>query len=404
MTAFGDVPIVAGQVTEANSPTDFEVNGKHVVCGPKTQFQSVDAADIRISWSSKPYLGEPLLIYGRQDHHAHLIRAERVIFSPDNSLLHGGAIIDRVLAPQAAGSLLIRADGYPILLQPSTKAVFQAPLKSLGDVTTNVWIEYEGRQRPDGILVAEKAVFHPNTVSGREDRVRGKYDYDPSTISADTRQNSVKRAVVGVDPSQVPPSTDRPTTSTDRPTTQRVETVGEKLVPEYQRALPSTDPTKIPFKFQLIDDARSTDPIYFPSGLIFIPRQAVLRFQNEDQLAAYLATGIAGVIEKLLLRSALSKKAMDAAVVGSFAVLPVPVFVAALGKRSDLGEQEREQRTRVALSLLHDAGYELSEAPKAWWLLEAKKPAPLHDIPIPDASIYAYAILGSTWRDSSWAR
>jgi hypothetical protein len=48
---------------------------------------------------------------------------------------------------------------------------------------------------------------------------------------------------------------------------------------------------------------------------------------------------------------------------------------------------------------MHDAGYDLAEAPKTWWLLATKKPKPFADIPIPDEPIYAYLVLGLVWRN-----
>ncbi|HEX6495546.1 MAG TPA: hypothetical protein VF018_08690, partial [Acidobacteriaceae bacterium] len=59
---------------------------------------------------------------------------------------------------------------------------------------------------------------------------------------------------------------------------------------------------------------------------------------------------------------------------------------------------EMQQRIRVSLALVHDAGYNLAEAPKAWWLVESKEGKSLSETPIPDTAIYAYAVLGSTWR------
>ena len=47
------------------------------------------------------------------------------------------------------------------------------------------------------------------------------------------------------------------------------------------------------------------------------------------------------------------------------------------------------------------AGYNLAEAPKTWWLLAAKKPKPLSEIPMPNESIYAYIMIGSTWRNTA---
>ncbi len=238
---------MAGQVTSAASASDFEVNGHRVLCSAKTKLLSDPAsAASRISWSEKPYLGEPLLIFGHEDHRRGVYLATRVIFSPYEGKLTGKGVIDRMLAPQPGGAVLVRADGYPILLTGTTQISFAAPLHTLSDVGTNMWLEYQGHQRPDGVLVAEKAALAPNTVSDREDKLRDKYDYDPGSVPADAHESGVKRYIAGADPRRIPPVR-------DSAMQERVAAIGERLIPQYQRALPDSDPTKISFQFQVIE-------------------------------------------------------------------------------------------------------------------------------------------------------
>lgn len=56
-----------------------------------------------------------------------------------------------------------------------------------------------------------------------------------------------------------------------------------------------------------------------------------------------------------------------------------------------------EQSGRVSLGFLHDAGFDVYEAPKTWWLLAPKKPKPLSDISLPERAAYLYSILGESW-------
>ena len=404
--AHAAVPTVFGQVTASTSAIDFEVNGKRVHCDGRTEFGYTNPTDAgRFTWTEKPYLGEPLQIYGHEDRKAKLIQAKRVVFAPEDKPLHGIAIIDRVLAPQPSGLLLVRADGYPILLTTSTHVTFVGPLHSLADVHSNQWLEYHGDQRKDGVVVADKAVLRQNEVSGREEQLGAKYQYDPAAVPADAHQNSVARLIVGTDPKKLPPSLD--------PASQdRIDTIGERLVPSYQRELPDSDPTKIPFHFQLIDSKQLSSRMDLPGGAILISKQDLTRLRNDDQVAAYLAAGIAALLEKQQFRDAAKKRALLATQLGGgLAMIPVagfgvlsPASFIASDRRDDLEKAEMEQRIRVSLSLLHDAGYDVTEAPKAWWLLESKESKPLDDIPIPDSAIYAYAILGSTWRDTTWEK
>ncbi len=336
------------------------------------------------------------MINGHKDGRTHLLRAHRVVFAPVEGRLRGNAIVDRMLAPQPAGALLVSADGYPILLTSSTQITFVAPLRSLADVHTNLWLEYQGQQSADGVVVAERALLHENTVQQREERLRANTNYDPSLPPASHQkdlQSGVQHLLTGHDPREIPPS---PDTSMQR----RIETIGLKLLPEYQRALPDGDPTKIPFRFQLVEQKDAANRVDLPSGTILVPRQTVARLQNDDQIAAYLADGMAAILEKQRLRDAVKKRLLTAGEIGGVGWLAPSLFAA--DKKDDLERAESEQRVRVSLALMHDAGYNLAEAPKTWWLLAAKKPKPLTDIEIPNEAIYAYIVIGSTWRYTAW--
>lgn len=390
------VPNVAGAVTAATSPTDFEVNGIQIVCDARTRFSALRPADVGlISWSEKPYIGEPLLIYGRTHHHA--IHASRVVFAPPEGRLRGSAIIDRMLATQPAGSLLVRADGYPILLSPSARIVFIEPLKTLADINSNTWIEYQGNQRSDGVVVAAKAVLYLNTIDDREVKLRARTGYDPSTSPANKQQDKdlehrFQHVFAGRDPKQIPPSPDTAMQA-------RVDAIGEKVVPAYQRALSDRDPSKISFRFQLVEQKYAANRIDLPNGTILIPRDAVARLQNDDQLAAYIAAGVAAILEKQQLRDTVEKRLLTAGEIGGIGWI-APTFWAA-DRKQDLERSESEQRIRVSFALLHDAGYNLAEVPKAWCLLTAKKPRS-RDEEMPDEAIYAYVFFGSTWRNLAW--
>jgi hypothetical protein len=61
--------------------------------------------------------------------------------------------------------------------------------------------------------------------------------------------------------------------------------------------------------------------------------------------------------------------------------------------------KEMEQRDRVSLALLHDAGYDIVQAPMAWWLLAPGKQKSLTEINLPKRAAYLYSILGETWHN-----
>jgi len=63
-----------------------------------------------------------------------------------------------------------------------------------------------------------------------------------------------------------------------------------------------------------------------------------------------------------------------------------------------------EQRGRVALSLLADAGYDPRQAPEAWKLLEPKHlPADVSTLKYPNRSWYQLSVLNLQYRQSASA-
>jgi hypothetical protein len=59
------------------------------------------------------------------------------------------------------------------------------------------------------------------------------------------------------------------------------------------------------------------------------------------------------------------------------------------------------QSGRVSLCLLHDAGYDITQAPLAWWLLGPRTPKSIDKIPMPPRAATLYMALGTTWRSAA---
>jgi len=116
-----------------------------------------------------------------------------------------------------------------------------------------------------------------------------------------------------------------------------------------------------------------------------------------------LADSIAEVLEKQDLRGIPTKHKMTAAQYAGDAlgiVVPGAGLVSLIANpevgRSIL-DHERQQSGRVSLFLMHDAGYDIAEAPKAWWMLAAKSPAEPLPKYMPDRTVFLYEDLGTTW-------
>jgi hypothetical protein len=245
------IPDIDGYVTAVKSATEFSVDGIPVRCDGKIAFGYVfDPTSKEHLWNDGPYIGQPLQVFGRN--RKQVVEAKVIVALPDQVLRRDGyGIIDEVLYTDTASAakpqtMIVRADGVPVQIDKSTRSIFHPPVQSLGDVTTNVWVEFRGQQQRKGLIVAAEATFTKNEIGSREGKLREKTDYDPSKVDPNEKQGGLSKAVIGVKAKRIPPANDPPSQA-------RVERIGASLVPASQRALPDSDPTKIHFRFQVVD-------------------------------------------------------------------------------------------------------------------------------------------------------
>jgi hypothetical protein len=400
VSCFAQEPDIQGYVTRV-APPEFDVNGTHVLLTASTYIlmRSNKESLILSAKDLHLYLGQIVKVFGNHHHKQHSITADRIEFEATQALreVSGHGIVDAVMDASSPGEHLLRADGYPVLISANTVTTFDPPL-SASAFRTNVWLTFRGHQRPDGVVVADKAGFVANVVNRSEGKLRDKAEYDPESVAPGTEQTTASRLFRGVDPKQIPPYID------DAMQT-RIDQIGAKLVPQYQRDLPPDDETRIEFRFQLIDEkGLHCNTGAEPSGIILVSHQAAERMQNDSQLAALLAADIAVALEKQTFRTRPTARKIAAANVAAHVG---GIFVPGLGLASTLAtgvatatmmQHVMEQSGRVSLCLMHDAGFDQTQAPLAWWLLADKKSKGLENTAIPASSQYLYKFLGETWR------
>jgi hypothetical protein len=396
-------PVVEGYVTRYASPSDFDVNGIHIVLAPNVTLSTeIDSDKFVLNNNAKPYLGEATKVFGKRDNKTHTVVATRVILRPALSeTVSGFGIIHQVqpAGPQTA-DVIVHADGYTVLIPAKLTAARTAPLDADAPISSNLWISFHGKQTLNGTVIADKVTLAANTISNREGRFIEKSDYDPSVVDPESKQGKVDKFFRGVDVKMIPPY--------DDPIMQaRVDRIGKSLIPEYQRKLPFEDLTKIIFQFQVVDQPKWHDAITMPSGVILVPYQVVERLQNDSQLATVLADNIITAMDQQSYRQLPAVRTMQAANSASLiGGLFVPgLSLATSGVSYGVGSRMRrlalEQSGRGSLCLLHDAGYDIDEAPHTWWLLAPNKPLKdptnLAEAPLPDRAAYLYRMLGTTW-------
>jgi len=399
------IPTVEGYVTRVVSLSDFDVNGLHVVPSKKTTFRSENNLHQTEVVTAAPYFGQAVTVSGDVKKKTHQLLAKDVLFHTlDIAPRSGIALVDRVLTPATPGNnplrLLVRADGYVILINPKTKISFQSPLISPSDVTTNVWLQYHGQPQADGILIADSAPFSPNTVQDKEAKLLDKNDYDPAAVDPKAKQNVAHEFFLGIDPKKIPPYNDPAMQS-------RINQIGSSLVPAFQKNLPDTDDRKILFKFQLIDNHKWKDARTLPTGIILIPYQLMNRPQNDSQIAALLADNMAVALEKQSYRLMPARETMGAA---NLATTAAGLFIPGVGLANGIATYTTEKKIetdllnqsgRVSLGLLHDAGYDINQAPIAWWILAKDSHGDLATTSLPPRAANLYQSLGTTWRNYS---
>jgi Peptidase family M48 len=397
--------VLEGYITRAPSSSDFDVNGEHVLCANARATHELSNPDgAHPGCPTQPiFIGESMRISGARNRRQHAFEAGQIIEVPAAmGEISGQAVIDAIPAQNAfaAGELLVRADGYRIHIGAKTAIAWTAPLKALADVKPGDWIEYKGARNSEGTINAESVAIKPESVSRGEEKLRKKTDFDPANASQGHEQGAVSMALVGINPKGMPPHNDAAMQA-------RVTRIGESLIPAYQRSLSDSDPARIHFRFQVVDSKVWWDALTMPSGLILVPAQVVERMQNDDQLAAVLADNIATAIESQDYRNLHAAHALTA---GNAAAQIAGIFIPGVGlagwgataaSAAAMRTRAEEQSGRVALGLMHDAGYDIRQAPLAWWLLGKKKAAPIAEIPLPTRAAYLYRMIGENWREDA---
>jgi hypothetical protein len=389
-------PEVRGYITHVASATEIDVNGFHVRMVDKTELYFLTgktyARTSAQEW--KPYLGQPAQVYGKFRDKEHAIIARQVnLLAQQTRKVSGSGIIDAIPPAAPSGPLpegqLLRADGYLVLATKETAQTFQPPMTDANTFQTNVWVGFHGTQRSDGVVVASDITFRQNIVNEREDKLRKKTEHDPGAVDPEAQQGLIAKNLLGIDPKKLPPYKDDALQA-------RVSAIGDKLVPTYQRNLADTDETKINFRFQVVEEGKL--PLAWPNGIILVPHNAVERLQNDAQIAAVLAYSIATVLEKHSFRSPPRVNKLTATILtaSAAAIFTSPVLgaEAALNVFTGNTDTDRywEQSCRVSLFLMHDAGYDVYEAPLAWSTLADQRSKSTRFL------VYFYRILGETWR------
>lgn len=356
-----------GYVTNVVSATEFDVGTCHVVRNPSTRWIGSEAAK-DAQTAAQIRVGLHVHVEGVLDKKTGALLARKIKIlrdeKPEERMSGTGLIqlFPRLHRDETGSTGTIWVDGYPLELTPQTALVgMDGRALTPDQIRTNFWADYQATRLSDGTITAQRISLRPNTVDESEKEFLNKFrpritrpddvHYIPATIR-----------LPGL------PALDL---VSDEAINGYVKRVGDSLIPEYQKDLPASDPTKVNFRFFVVQPDTAAEPeidhpISYPNGVILIPEHVLTSLDNEAQLSALLGRCIAYVLQKehyLHRKQLLTDGLVSAAAsvpfgfpAGAFGALKLQRALAEMNSRAE----------RVGLTYMLMAGYDLREAPFAW--------------------------------------
>jgi hypothetical protein len=388
---------VEGYITAVKIPGGFDVNGEHVTIRPETTYGVIGDKSGASASADGVQVGAFVRVSGAADAGNKGILASSVLFRDDgDKKLAGFGVVERVLV--AGAEPVFQADGYRIRIDAKTDLSFGGSLKTLADVGPNTWLYYKGKRDADGVLVAARAKFvpargwawlasHPKTHPQQE-----PVPAQGALMDADGKMMSLRAKVRYGDSGGY---CGWHKVSTDAALQERVLRIGQRLIPAYQKQLAQDDPAKIWFRFYVVEEDKIREDLECNSGLILMPAKGLERLQTDDQIAALLANGIAYSMQMQSAQLIAENRellgvqlAADLARVGVLALVPDAVVEHAIEMRL------QEERGRMALALMTDAGFDPWQAPEAWRRVAPKTlPKDWDTVKFPNRGGYQLGIL-----------
>lgn len=144
-----------------------------------------------------------------------------------------------------------------------------------------------------------------------------------------------------------------------------VESVGNKIIPQYIRDLPDTDPGKIKFKFFVAKDD-NFNAFALPDGTIVVHTGLLQTIRNESQLASVLGHEIAHVTHEHSRRQMESGNKLAWIQFLSTAATGINTGTFMNLIKLGFSRQLEDEADRVGLFYTANAGYDPRESPRVW--------------------------------------
>jgi len=389
---------IRGFVTEMRSPTDFDIEDYRITrdegfvldfdnASPDVTFQ---LQDIRV--------GVELEISGLLNEQTGELKAKAIKVDLEQfksieqtAFVSGAPEGIQLLDGNWAGEL--KADGQVIRVTNATKVLFKPtkrekqlaelreknakgsetpdefePLKSLDQVTVGMAMTYAGkRDRDTGRIIAERIEFSSNDLEDGEAKL-WKSLKASVTEAQGLRPGELKIDHVGK--YKLLPSQE---------VQDYVASLGQRLIPAYQRDMPLDDPRRIPFQFHVILN-EEVNAFATPNGIVVVNSGLLEILENEAQLAAVMGHEIAHATQEHTWRQEQYHKktrigiALAGAVAGAYGLRSVADLANMVNGAIVNGHQRalENQSDRIGLEYMFAAGYDPRQAPTVWKLMVKK--------------------------------
>lgn len=395
-----------GYVTGLTPPAGFKLNQQRVVTTSSTQLKiNATSPPTFLTFSSDSIApGSHVFVHGAEDAQTHVITAKEV------ELMEGGARIKLsgvgaedwtpALTREGAGWRgKVYADGYEIAVDPKTKIQLPQGVSDPNRFDTNVRVRYQAQRQADSSLLASQLSFVADEDIADEQKFRNSSDFKIDLPDYDKNVPGTVHFFLqsfGILPS--------------RQLQEAVNSFGQKLVPEWQKKLPDSDPAKIHFHFYVVQSPKKFGgPLSRDSGTVLIPAQTITKLQNEAQLACLLSDDLAAIIAMDAYHSRTHKHTQEAIDVAL--LIPTP-FAAGYAGRLITNEAFSagywtpliEHADRVGLRYVEAAGYDPRECPVALQRISERHPDSAKEKPFASFASYVDAELGFDYAATDFSK
>ncbi len=406
---------IRGYITKINSPTSFEIDDYRVTRDEALvlDFENVDNGDVKF----KPEdirVGTEIEVQGMFNDETDELTASKVSIDLDQfRVLRNTTILaatpSGIEKAEKGWQGTFWADGRRIKIEPTTLLLFELnktekkaakegpkkekdkkdaeaapsdaaantaaeepetePIKDLSDVKAGMYATYEGKEQPDGTILASKVTFVKNELEKGEGnfwkslKIKEKA---PNFIEGNPGELSIKQ----IGKFKLLPN---------KEVQDYVQRLGNSLIPAYQKNLPDNDPQKIPFKFYVIS-AKDPNAFALANGIIVIHSSMITSLESEGQLAAVMAHEIAHATQEHTWRqmnkdkgkrTALAIGGIAAAAFG-FGMVQNILQLTLAAMVNGYARRLENQADRMGLEYLASAGYDPREAPRVWKVMSKK--------------------------------